>query len=344
MRFRSVHIESLACALPEERVRSEAIEERLAPVYERLGLSTGRLELMTGIAERRFWPPGTRPSTVAAEAGRQALERAGFGRERIGRLVHASVSRDFLEPATASVVHARLGLGPECPAYDLSNACLGFANAMELVAGQIEHGAIDAGLVVAGEDGRPLVEETVRRLTAGNGADRAELKRAFASLTIGSGAAACVLAREGLATSGHRLEGTTCRADTEHHALCAGDRAGEGGLLMETDAEALLVAGNALAVRTFGDFCREHDLDPGRIDRFVTHQVGAAHRRTLFEALELDPAKDFPTVGFLGNVGSVSLPATLALAAEEGFVSDGHRVAMLGIGSGLFCQMLSVSW
>lgn len=344
MRFSRVHIESVACALPEERVASEDLERELGPLYERLGLHVGRLELMSGIRERRFWPPGTRPSEVATRAGELALERSGVARERIGCLVHASVCRDFLEPATASVVHARLGLPETAWAFDLSNACLGFANAMVVVGGMIERGEIEAGLVVAGEDGRPLVEETLRSLTESEGVGRQELKRAYASLTIGCGAAAAVLTREDLSSSSHRLLGGTALAATEHHDLCAGDHTAGGGPLMETDSEALLQAGNALAARTWTRFQEEHEVDGDSLDRFVTHQVGVAHRRLLFETLELDPAKDFPTVEYLGNIGSVSLPATLSLASEQGFIEPGHRLAMLGIGSGLFCQMLSVTW
>ena len=80
MRFEQVRLASLAHELPPRRVRSAELEERLAPIYDRLGLRVGRLELMTGIAERRFAEPGTRPSTLAAGAGRIALERAGLDR------------------------------------------------------------------------------------------------------------------------------------------------------------------------------------------------------------------------------------------------------------------------
>lgn len=341
MKFASVRIASLEAALPEERVPSEALEERLRTLYDRLNLHVGRLELMSGIRERRLWPPGTRPSEVATRAGARALEASGVDPTRIGVLVHASVCRDFLEPATASMVHAGLDLSATCQAFDLSNACLGFANAMTLVGGMLERGEVEAGLVVAGEDGGPLVEETLRYLSEEPTVGRAELKRAYASLTIGSGAAACVLDREGP----HRLVGGTVRAATEHHELCAGDRLeGAAGPLMETDSEGLLLAGNELARVTWDAFQEEHGWDRDSIDRIVTHQVGVAHKRLLFETLELDHARDFTTVETLGNMGSVSLPATLALAAEQGFVAPGDRVVMQGIGSGLHCLMLAVEW
>ncbi|MGB1409251.1 deaminase, partial [Alloalcanivorax venustensis] len=44
---------------------------------------------------------------AAARAGRDALERSGVDPARIGCLIHSSVCRGFMEPATASVVHAR---------------------------------------------------------------------------------------------------------------------------------------------------------------------------------------------------------------------------------------------
>ena len=98
------------------------------------------------------------------------------------------------------------------------------------------------------------------------------------------------------------------------------------------------------AQREYEAFLAETGWERDGIDRFVTHQVGSAHRRLLIETLGLPDDRDFPTFPTLGNVGSVSLPASLSLALEEGFVEEGHRVALLGIGSGLHCQMVAVRW
>jgi 3-oxoacyl-[acyl-carrier-protein] synthase-3 len=343
MRYENVRLAACTHVLPERVVTSVELEDRLAPVYGRFGLHTGRLELMTGIRERRFFEPGTRPSTVAAAAGARALELSGVERARLGLLVHASVCRDFLEPATASVVHHTLELPATCGAFDLSNACLGVASGMTVVAGAIERGEIEAGLVVAGEDGRPLVEATIASLLQRDKLTKAELKLAFASLTIGSGAAAVLLAHETLAPGAPALVGAVTRAATEHHELCAGDHDAEhGGPLMQTDSEALLQAGNTLAERTWADFRAELGWTGADVDRVVTHQVGVAHRRLLTETLQIDPAIDYPTVEHLGNIGSVSLPLCLSMARGEGFIGPGQRVAMLGIGSGLQCLMLGL--
>jgi 3-oxoacyl-[acyl-carrier-protein] synthase-3 len=111
---------------------------------------------------------------------------------------------------------------------------------------------------------------------------------------------------------------------------------------MQTDSEALLVAGNALAARTWSAFERASGWSVADVDKIVTHQVGVAHRRLLLATLGLEPARDFPTVETLGNIGSVSLPLSFSLAEQRGFVHPGDRVALLGIGSGLQCQMLAI--
>ena len=76
--------------------------------------------------------------------------------------MHAAVCRDRLEPATAAYVHQALGLPGHTQILDVSNACLGFLNALVMAAGMIESGQIERALIVAGENGRPLLERTLR--------------------------------------------------------------------------------------------------------------------------------------------------------------------------------------
>ena len=124
MKFQSVCIESLGYTLPSENWTSADVEQKLSPLYQRLKLPEGRLELMTGIARRGFWPPDVRPSQVSVRSCMAALEAADIDPASIGCLVHGSVCRDFLEPATACTVHHQTGLTPDCLIYDVSNACL----------------------------------------------------------------------------------------------------------------------------------------------------------------------------------------------------------------------------
>jgi acyl-CoA:acyl-CoA alkyltransferase len=348
MRYSTVCLESIGYELPKHVVTSAEIEARLSPLYDRLQLPYGRLEMMSGIRERRFWDDGVNPSDAAALAGRKALDQAGVLGHEIECILNCSVSRDFLEPATASVVHERLKISPKAALFDISNACLGMLNGMAVLANMIELGQITRGLLVAGENGKPLVETTIRQLLADPTMTRKKFKDAFASLTIGSGAAAIVMTHASLSKSGHRLAGGIVRTDSEQNYLCRGSA--DTGLdsdsqpEMSTQSEELLHRGCALAGRTWADFKQELGWTDADVTKTFCHQVGVAHRRLLFETLKLDPAIDYPTVEFLGNIGSASLPITMALSLEAGHVKRAEKLALLGIGSGLNCMMLGVVW
>lgn len=341
MRYSRVFIESLGYTLPGEVVTTAAIEQQLAPVYQRLKLPEGRLELMTGIAERRFYARGTRPSTISIQSARRAMEASGIAPEHFGALVHGSVCRDFLEPATASRVHHHLGLPDDCVIYDVSNACLGILNGIVQIANMIELGQIRAGVVVGTETGRNLVEGTIEQLNNDTSLTRSAIKMAIASLTIGSASAAIVLADAELTKTGNRLLGGAVHCRTQHHELCQSDGHAE---LMQTDSEALMHEGIATGAATFERFQTETGLTPTTIDRSFCHQVGVAHRKMLFEALGLDPAIDFGTLETLGNTGSAALPITMARGLEERPATPGDTIAMLGIGSGINCVMLGCEW
>jgi 3-oxoacyl-[acyl-carrier-protein] synthase-3 len=347
-RYKNVCLEAFGYALPDEIVASAEIERRLTPLYERLRLPMGRLEMITGIRERRFWPVDTLPSEKSIESGRRAIESAGIDRRLIGALVHGSVCRDHLEPATACRVHHHLGLPRDCLVYDVSNACLGLVNGMVQIANMIELGQIRAGLVVGSEGGRQLVETTIETLNSDASLKREDVKQAVASLTIGSASCAVVLAHRDVSRARHRLLGGVARANTEFHHLCqsGADEAVAGGMrpLMDTDSERLMHEGIGAGAESFDRFLSALGWRSGDIDQSFCHQVGTAHRKLMLGRLGLDDKRDYSTVEWLGNTGSVALPVTMALGVEQGRVKAGYRVAMLGIGSGINVVILGVEW
>ena len=344
MKYSRVCLHSFGYELPPRVVTSADIERQLAPVYKRLKLPEGRLELMSGIRSRRFWEPGTRPSQGAILAGRKALLASGIDTAELDFLAFTSVSRDMMEPATASFVHRSLGLDSRCQIFDLSNACLGFLNGMIILANMIELGQAHYGLIVAGETAEDLVGSTIDQLLTDTTLTRKTIKPAFASLTIGSGAVALVMGDRKLRDTGHRLVAGACRANTRHNDLCQGGQNSEQGVLMSTDSELLLTRGIETAGKCWQDFLRESAWNVESIDRFFCHQVGRAHARQLFATLQLDQSLNFETLPVLGNVGSVSAPITMAMGIEKGQLKSGQRGAMLGIGSGINALMLGIDW
>ena len=331
--FNDVAIVSIeACDAPVV-VTSSDIDAMLAPFYARVGTGTGLLQKLAGIEERRQWPADISFIEASALAGEKAIAAAGIDPARIGMITNTSVCRDRLEPSSAVSVHDRLGLSPHCINFDLSNACLGFVNAMHLAGTLIEAGQIDYALIVDGEGTREIQQNTIDRLLDEQSTVD-DLFSNFASLTLGSGSAAMVLGRHSENPGSHRLGRGEFRAATQHHDLCVGSLES-----MRTDTKALLVAGTELG-RVCWDKAETDNW--GDMDCYIIHQVSRVHTAAMVEILGIDPKRVPLTFPTYGNIGPAAVPFTLAKQTET--LSAGDRVLCVGVGSGLNAAMLEVIW
>lgn len=338
MKFENVVVQAVAAVEPPIRLTSQEISERLKPTLQRLGVRAGLLEELSGITARRLWPEGTQPSDAATLAANKVLEQTGVDRRKIGIVINTSVCRDYLEPSTACIVHGNLGLDDHCLNFDVGNACLAFMNGMDIAARMIEREEIDYALIVDGESSGPITEATIERMLAPD-IDEKQFRGEFASLTLGSGAAAMIMARRQLVPEGHRYLGSVSRSATEFNMLCRGqmDR-------MVTDTKILLTEGLKLAAKTFHAACTALGWVVGELDQFVIHQVSKVHTESLVKMLGMDPGKVHAIYPEMGNIGPASIPIVLARAFELGRLRSGDRVALLGIGSGLNCSMAEIVW
>ena len=338
MKFKNVVVQSLTAVDPPIRVTSVEIEKQLQATLERLDIRDNLLEEVSGIGARRFWEDGTLPSDAATLAAEKVLDDAGIDRGKIGVIINTSVCRDYLEPSTACIVHGNLGLAEDCLNFDIGNACLAFLNGMDIASRMIERTEIDYALIVDGESSRPITEATIERLLDPDvGAE--QFRAEFASLTLGSGAAAMILARKELAPQGHPYLGSVSRSATEFNMLCQGqmDR-------MVTDTRILLSEGLKLASKTFLAAKIAFGWVASELDQFIIHQVSKVHTESLVKLLGLDPEKVHAIYAEMGNIGPASVPIVLAKAVELGRIRRGDRVALLGIGSGLNCSMAEIIW
>ena len=382
MHYRRVYLESIGYELPPVVVSTAELEKRLKPFYDQHRLGFGQLELLTGINERRWWQPGHRLSQGAATAGRHALAKADFDPKNVDILIYAGVCREQYEPATACAVASELGISSGATMYDLSNACLGVLNGVVEVANRIELGQCRSGLVVSCESAREINEIAIDQVNSAKSVD--VFRSSLATFTGGSGAVAVLVTGDDLATGRRRLVGGAAQNAPEHHDLCKwgvrsllpgavgrmidqkvppllehvlGTQAGalvrqgiERGMrhvmmpFMETHAGEVLKHGVELGTRTWANFLAKMGWDAADIDKVICHQVGAGHRDAIMKGFGLANHQDYSTFPYLGNVGTVSLPVTAAIAEERGFLTPGDRVGFLGIGSGLNCLMLGLEW
>jgi 3-oxoacyl-[acyl-carrier-protein] synthase-3 len=209
---------------------------------------------------------------------------------------------------------------------------------MDIASRMIERGEIEYALVVDGETANMAYEKTLERMTRADVTED-DFRREMATLTLGSGAAAMVLARSELAPGAPRYKGGVTRAATEWNKLCRGNLDG-----MITDTRMLLIEGIKLATKTFEVAKLKLGWVAGELDEFVIHQVSKVHTAAFTKAMGIDPKKVMTIFAEHGNIGPASVPIVLSKLREMGRLKKGSRVALLGIGSGLNCSMAEVEW
>ena len=347
MKYRKVTIEALGYELAPVVVTTAELEARLEPLYRYLRIVPGQLQALTGIRERRWWEPGYPLSHGAIAAARKVMLSSGVSAEDIGALIYTGVCREQFEPATACRVAAGLGIGGKTAVFDLSNACLGVLNGILDVANRIELGQIKAGLVVSCESAREINDIMINRMLEER--TMQHFAASLATLTGGSGAVAILLTDGSYSGATRRqLLGGITQAAPEHHRLCLWgvNPDGKGGYLqsMSTDGVNVMNYGVELGRRTWDEFLPQVGWKTSDVDQVVCHQVGSAHQAAILKSIGIPAEKDFTTYEYLGNMGTVSLPLTAAIADERGILEAGDKVAFLGIGSGLNCLMLGMEW
>ncbi len=350
MKYSNVFIESFGYELAPNVVTTSELEQKLVPFFQAMGFDPGQLEALTGIKERRYWNDDHTLGEHAAAAGQKAIDEADISPDQIGALAYCGVCQDGFEPATSCAVAEKLNIGQDAHIYDVKSACLGMITGIVHVANEIQLGNIKAGLVVSCETAKQIVESTINEINHHKSIEF--YKDAVATMTGGSGAAAVLLTNGTIGNPDnrkHALKGGVVKNAIEHYQLCHWGFEEKGmpthsKVIMRTQAQGVLENGLVLAKKTFDAFKKEFNLPENKPDKFIGHQVGALHHQKFYEALNEDIKKDFATFPFLGNIGTVSLPITAAIADERGFLQPDDFVAFIGVGSGLNCYILGVEW
>lgn len=277
---------------------------------------------------------------------REALKKSGIKAEELSVVLNASVCRDYLEPATAGIIANELGVSAEAQIFDVSNACLGFATAMRVLANMIESGQAENGLIVACETASEVVENIIKMLLE---KPSEELLLTFLpTLTLGSGAVAMVMTASAQNTSGLCVCGNSSFNDCRQSNLCRWEP--DTGFpstrphALRTDGKRLLDMAVPLIKKTWLNLHNLLGFRQSDFDAIFIHQAGVMHSNVVYNALGFDVNKDFSIFKYLGNTGSVALPLVFSIGMEKGVFCPGMRAFLLGVGSGLVCTMYALEW
>lgn len=179
-------VRSIGVHLPEQVIDNATLVDLVdAPPNVRRKLEKLILRI-TGIKTRRYAPPGTNPSDLACAAAARALADASLDIGDIDTLIFSSTDMDTLEPSTANIVQKKLGIRV-INAFDVTNACNSFLQAMNVANSMLASGASRRVLIVSGEIGSYVCNRQIASLQ--------ELDIKMGGLTLGDAGAAMIMER-----------------------------------------------------------------------------------------------------------------------------------------------------
>jgi len=307
---------------------------RAAPVrvvtnndFAALGLETSHEWIVerTGISERRIAGPGESTCSLAADAARQAMQRAHVNAGEVDVIILTTATPDRLLPATAVDVQAALG-ATRAAAFDISAACSGFIYAIQVAEGLIAAGSHETALVISAEKMSAIVDWTDRSTCVlfGDGAGSAVLQRAkhgkgvLSSFIRSDGTLAELLYRPGGGATVPFSE--TVLSERTHYVKMAGREVFKHAVRSMSEA-----ADRAL------DGAR---LTGNDIDLMIPHQANIRIIEATAKHANIPMEKVYVNVDRFGNTSSASIPIALDEAIECGRIKEGSTVLMVAFGAG----------
>ena len=289
----------------------------------------------TGICERRLAEDGEATASLAIQAARQALEVAGLGPSQLDLIVVATVTSDYLFPATACLVQDALGAS-RAVAFDLSAGCTGFVYGLSVAAHLLSAGVYGTALVIGAE--------TLSRIT--NWADR------NTCVLFGDGAGAVVL-QAGENEGG--VLATALGADGSGgdllHVPAGGSRMPASHRTVAEGLHFVQMKGREIfrfAVRIIPAATREvlgkAGLSLADLNLLIPHQANQRIIEAAVRALDVPPEEVYSNLERYGNTSAASIPIALSEAAEEGLIQPGSLVVCVGFGAGLTWGAAAIRW
>lgn len=331
--FNNIKISALCSALPTEKVSVESFKPRFGDE------AVDKFSKMTGVRETRKAAEHQTASDLGFAAAEKILTERNIDRGEIGALVFGAHSTDYRRPATACVLHKRLGLSKECAAFDISLGCSAFVYCVQTAAAMMQCSDIDKALVIVGETMTKMV----------NPDDRST------AMLFGDGGAAALLEKT--------------EDDSDIKALLRTDGSGykaivaPAGGFRNMDAPRDIIMwpdGNPRTLyninmngtdvfsftitdvpRTVKDFLKKSDTTVDDYDCFAFHQANKFIHKQLMKKLKVEPGKMPLCIDKFGNTSAPAIPLVLCDAYGDADDNKDINALMCGFGVGLSWGVLS---
>jgi 3-oxoacyl-[acyl-carrier-protein] synthase-3 len=311
----------------------------------------------TGIQERRFADrTNETTTTMAVEAAKVAIERAGITAQDIDFIIFATLSPDYYFPGCGVLLQRAMNM-KEVGALDIRNQCSGFVYALSVADQFIKTGMYKNILVVGSEKHSFGLDFSTRGRNI--------------SVIFGDGAGAVVLqptedANQGILSTHLHSDGTSAEilamfnpgthANHWQEGLASFEDATMGEMFMskamiDGEQNYPTMDGPTVfkkAVVKFPEVIMEslttNGYQPSDIDLLIPHQANLRIAQFVQQKLGLADHQVFNNIQKYGNTTAASVPIALCEAWELGKIKQGDLVCLAAFGSGLTWASALMKW
>ncbi|MDO5531089.1 beta-ketoacyl-ACP synthase III [Sutterella sp.] len=322
-------IAATGSALPETRVTNAELATRLAA----RGVETNDewIRTRTGIEARRFCDPekGETTTSLAARAGAQALERAGFDPATIDLIIVATTTPDMVFPSTAAHVQSMLGCAG-CAAFDVQAVCAGFIYALNAADAMLRAGPYRRALVIGAETMSRVIDFDDRSTCVlfGDGAGAVALEASDAP-----GILAARMYADG--RYDENVLGLTA---------CLSGGAVKGSPFLNMDGRMVFKLAVEGLTGSAEEVAKLAGVSPSEVKLFVPHQANLRIMTMVARKLGIPDDVMVKTVSEHGNTSAASVPLALDAAVTAGRVKDGDLVLLQAVGAGMAWGSAILRW
>lgn len=337
----TMRIVTVQHALPARQVSNQDLidhalsheDMRVRPEHrDQLGQALAGFLEQCGAVTRFHRAPGERALDVGVAAGRKALEHSGVAADEIDLLIYVGVARGFLEPATANVFQAELGLH-RATCFDILDACASWLRGVDIARHFLQVGTYRRIMILN-------CECNCAEWTRYDFESCDDISHLGAGLTVGEAATATILERDSGATDYYINFETT----GAHHNLCqiplpSVRQFSTNGVGRDHPSNRFFAYAaplNRVAIQQLvRQYESDHHLDRSPPDIVFGHAPSVPSVETVFKILKLDRSALVETFPQYGNTVSASIPLAISLASRAGTLQRGMKVLVLMASAGV---------
>lgn len=331
-RFNKARISGIAVSVPP-------IRKSLAEEVDQYGGNLQQIERIRrtiGLKDRYVVDAETTAGDLCESAAEYLIQRMSLSRDSLDAVICVTQTPDYFQPATAAVLHGRLGLKEDCAAFDVNLGCSGYIYGLWLAYMMIESGSCRKVLLLAGD--------TISRCVNPRDRTVAPLFGDAGSATLVEEAGRKIPAYFSLKTDGRGFQHIIVPAGAfrrpsdsltrEEMADADGNiRSPEDLYMNGAEVFNFSIKVEPPAIREILEFAGKTMEE---VDYLVFHQANKYIISNIARRLKV-PLEKAPcgTVEKYGNQSSASIPSTLCDALGETLKRSSRQVVLSGFGVGL---------